>query len=90
MWAPESFANDAIDYYKSLLRKALEDLMETSATLRSRTKSIQSDRLSLDSDEDERHIYIVEGYGDVPTEGLFDWNLDSKKDTPSPSVLASS
>jgi hypothetical protein len=72
MWAPESVANDAINYYKSLLREALEDLMETSAALRSRTKSIQSDRLSLDSHEDETHTFAKEGYKDTPTADLSD------------------
>jgi hypothetical protein len=61
-WAPESVANDAINYYKSLLREALEDLMETSAALRSRTKSMQSDRLSLDSHENETQTFAKEGY----------------------------
>jgi hypothetical protein len=75
MWAPESVANDAIKHYKVRLREALEKLMETSIGLRGRTKSTQSDTLSLDSREDELHLHATEGYEDIPPIFLSDYVL---------------
>jgi hypothetical protein len=70
MWAPESVANDAIKHYRFRLREALEKLMETSAELRSRTKSTQSNTLSLDSREDEIYLHATEGYENIPPTSL--------------------
>jgi hypothetical protein len=69
MWAPESTANSAIKYYKGHLRAALENLMASSKVVRNRTKSSQSDRLSLGSIEGH-NIFTVTDYDQFPTSRL--------------------
>ena len=68
-WAPQLVADDAIKHYKVRLRDALEKVMATAATSiqsRSRALSTQSDRLSLDTRENESHTFAKERYKDLP------------------------
>jgi hypothetical protein len=61
-WVPESVAADAIHYYKHQLRTALIELMSSPTVGRNRTKSAQSERLSLDSLEEDIHTATMMGY----------------------------